>query len=70
MSGLDNEPCKVAFAFFKTLLNRPSQCRSLMKFSNRDVANRNRSVFPNAGALLKALFLATYELTKKMFDAA
>ena len=27
--------------------------------------NRNRSVFPNAGALLKALFLATHELTKK-----
>ena len=27
--------------------------------------NRSRSVFPAAGALLKALYLATFELTKK-----
>ena len=27
--------------------------------------NRQRSVFPSAGALLKALYLATFEATKK-----
>ena len=32
--------------------------------------NAQRSVFPTPAALLKALYLATYEATKKMDDAA
>lgn len=31
--------------------------------------NRQRSVFPSSQALLKALYLATFEATKKMDDA-
>ena len=32
--------------------------------------NRQRSVFPSPQSLLKALYLATFEATKKMDDAA
>jgi putative transposase len=47
------------------MARKESKCHRITEFHPAASLNRQRSVFPSSQALLKALYLATFEATKK-----